>query len=102
MRFPIYIYSISVFKKKTIILNTLMDRNIFCIHAQLFKTVKCGSIFLKLNVFIYAALCKKDQMSSAYKRTKSHLNTAPRSSTYLDTLPRKPVLFGKKRKKNAF
>lgn len=54
-----------------------MDRNIFCIHAQLFKTVKCGSIFLKLNVFIYAALCKKDQMSSAYKRTKSHLNTAP-------------------------
>lgn len=79
-----------------------MDRNIFCIHAQLFKTVKCGSIFLKLNVFIYAALCKKDEMSSAYKRTKSHLNTAPRSSTYLDTLPRKPVLFGKKRKKNAF
>lgn len=58
--------------------------------------------YLKLIFFIYASLCKEDQMSSAYKRTKSHLNTAPRSSTYLDTLPRKPALFGKKRKKNAF
>lgn len=79
-----------------------MDRNIFCIHAQLFKTVKCGSIFLKLNVFIYAALCKKDQMSSALQTYQITFEYGPRSSTYLDTLPRKPVLFGKKRKKNAF
>lgn len=62
----------------------------------------CIKYILKLNIFIYAALYKEDQMSPAYELTKSHLNTVPRSSTYLDTLPRKPLLFGKKQKKNAF
>lgn len=53
-------------------------------------------------ILIHAALYKEDQMYQTYKLTKSHLNTVHHSSTFLDTLPKKPVFYGEKRKKNAF
>lgn len=54
------------------------------------------------NVLGVKALQKEDQMYQPYKLTKLHLNTVRHSSTYLDTLPKKPVLYGERRKKNAF
>lgn len=50
---------------------------------------------------IHVALDKKDKMSPSCKLTMSHLNTVRHSSTYMDMLPKEPVPFGKKRKKNA-
>lgn len=52
--------------------------------------------------FIHAALDKEDLSCPTFKFTKSYLNTAHHSFTYWDTLPRRPLFFGKKRKRNAF